>query len=238
MQSDANLRSKAGFLRFAKLALQSADHPVRQVPFPASFVRGDETQGDYVEAPPGAITAAVGRFLSGGGTAARAARSRSRPRTRRSRITPSRAGLVPAREPGERLVGDAGRRVRNAGFPVRFPSHLTRNGAYDGKLLTYGLRDRAGTLHRAYRFVVAENRVDGQFYGVQGTTWRNPPLLAQPSDVRRVGGRRLELFRAGSRLRFVAWRTDRAAYWIANTLNLKLTNDEMLALAASLTTAK
>ena len=75
----------------------------------------------------------------------------------------------------------------------------------------------------------------GQFYGVQGTTWRNPPLLASPSEVKRVRGRRLELFRSGKRLRFVAWRTDTAAYWISNTLNLKLDNDEMLAMAASLT---
>jgi hypothetical protein len=80
------------------------------------------------------------------------------------------------------------------------------------------------------------NRIDGQFYGVQGTTWRNPPLLASPSATRKVKGRRLELFRSGSRLRFVAWRTSRATYWVSNTLNLKLTDAEMLALAASLTT--
>jgi LCP family protein required for cell wall assembly len=242
VQSDANLRSKSGFLRFAKLALRSADHPVRQIPFPATFVRDDATQADVVEASPAAVAATVDRFLTGGGPAARSRRSSSRRRRARRargrRLTFAGAGLVRAREQGERLVREAGPRARRLGFPLRFPSHLTEPGSYDGQVLTYGLRDRAGTLHRAYRFVVAENRADGQFYGVQGTTWRNPPLLARPTDVRRVRGRRLELFRAGSRLRFVAWRTDRAAYWIANTLNLKLTNDEMLALAASLTTLK
>jgi LCP family protein required for cell wall assembly len=239
MQSDANLRSKAGFLRFAKLALHSADHPVRQIPFPATFVRDEDSQADFVEASPAAIAATVDRFLKGGGPAGRTRRATARTpvRARRDRrLTFRGAGLVPRREQGERLVRAAGRRARRAGFPVRFPSHLTEQGSYDDRLVTYGLRDRAGTLHRAYRFVVAENRADGQFYGVQGTTWRNPPLLAHPTEVRRVRGRRLELFRAGSRLRFVAWRTDRAAYWIANTLNHKLTNDEMLALAASLTT--
>jgi hypothetical protein len=121
---------------------------------------------------------------------------------------------------------------------VRFPAYLTPTGRYaeeEDAPRTYGLRDRGGTLHRAYRIVLVHNHDDGQFYGVQGTTWRNPPLLASPSEVRRVRGRRLELFRAGRRLRFVAWRTDRAAYWISNTLNLKLDNDEMLAIAASLT---
>jgi LCP family protein required for cell wall assembly len=241
-QTDANLRSKVGFLRFAKLALSAADLPVRQVPFPASFVRGDETQGDYVEAAPDAVARAVDLFLHGGGrTAGRSPRPRGRPGARgarRRRITVTSAGLVNARESGERLVRAAGRRASRVGFPLRFPSHLTPRGSYDGRLVTYGVRDRAGTLHRAYRFVVAENRADGQFYGVQGTTWRNPPLLAHPTGVQRVGGRRLELFRAGRRLRFVAWRTDRAAYWIANTLTLELENDEMLALAASLTTER
>ncbi len=145
--------------------------------------------------------------------------------------------MVDARAVGRQLVRRVKRR-RKLGLPLRFPAYLTPQGRYaegDSRPRTYGLRDRGGTLHRAYRIVVAENPDDGQFYGVQGTTWRNPPLLAEPSEVRRVRGRRLELFRAGRRLRFVAWRTGRAAYWISNTLNLKLDNDEMLALAASLT---
>ena len=48
-------------------------------------------------------------------------------------------------------------------------------------------------------------------------------------------GRKLQLFRSGRKLRFVAWRTPAAVYWISNTLSNKLSNDQMLALAASLT---
>jgi len=110
-----------------------------------------------------------------------------------------------------------------------------RRAAKD-QVSTSALIDDRVALARASRLVVAENAIDGQFHGVQGATWRTPPLLAEPSAKRRVGGRTLELFRAGRRLRFVAWRTDRAAYWISNALGLKLSNDEMLALAASLTT--
>jgi hypothetical protein len=69
--------------------------------------------------------------------------------------------------------------------------------------------------------------------GRRGARRRCSPSRARDG---RVKGRTLELFRAGRRLRFVAWRTDRAAYWISNTLGLKLSNDEMLALAANLTT--
>jgi hypothetical protein len=230
VQSDAGLRSTGGFIRLSKLALAAADEPIRQIPFPAEFVREDG--GDYVEASPEAVQGAVEKFLTGGGEAARTpARASSR---RRGSV--AAAGLEEARSRGRRVVAALDGREKRLGFPLRFPSHLTERGHYDGTPRLYTLKDRSGTAHRAYRIVLAENEIDGQFYGVQGTTWRTPPLLARPSARRKVKGRTLELFRAGQRLRFVAWRTDRAVYWISNTLGLKLSNDEMLALAASLTT--
>ena len=73
----------------------------------------------------------------------------------------------------------------------------------------------------------------GEFYGLQGTTWRDPPILANPSEIRRSGGRRFELHYAGDRLRLVAWRTPEAVYWISNTLNQSLSEREMLGIARS-----
>lgn len=237
-QTDKSLRTKAGFLRVAKLALGSADQPVRQLDFPATFTKEQqgENEVDFVDASPADIGEVVDKFLHGGGTAAKRPLKVSRKRGGSVRA----AELVPARDSAEKLIRDEGRRASMAkmGFPVRFPSHVTPQDRYDEPLRIYGIRDRAGTLHRAYRFTLVHNRIDGQFYGVQGMNWRNPPLLAGAKEVRTVKGRRLELFRAGSRLRFVAWRTDRAVYWISNTLNLKLTNSEMLAMAASLTTKR
>jgi LCP family protein required for cell wall assembly len=232
-QTDKSLRTTQGFLRLAKVSLGSTDLPIRHVPFPATFVKGGEGEQavDYVEAAPVEIAEAVDLFLHGG-------REKTPPVPkvkRKVKRLAADAQLVEARARGKEITRSIRKR---AGFTVRFPAYLTPAGRYsegDSKPRTYGLRDRGGTLHRAYRIVIAENPDDGQFYGVQGTTWRNPPLLASPSEVRRVRGRRLELFRAGRRLRFVAWRTERAAYWVSNTLNLKLDNDEMLALGASLT---
>jgi polyisoprenyl-teichoic acid--peptidoglycan teichoic acid transferase len=233
-ETDRNLRTTSGFLRLSKVALGASDLPIRQLQFPATFVKGEQNgqEVDYVEASPGEIAETVDLFMHGG-------RDKAKPRPlvkRKPKKLAEDANMVDARERGRQAI----RRIRErAGFTVRFPQFLTQQGRYgedEDAARTYGLRDRGGTLHRAYRIVVAENPQDGQFYGVQGTTWRNPPLLASPSEVQRVRGRRLELFRSGRRLRFVAWRTDKAAYWISNTLNLKLSNDEMLALAASLTT--
>jgi len=75
----------------------------------------------------------------------------------------------------------------------------------------------------------------GQYYGVQGTTWKAPPILDNASEQRRIGGRKFRLYFDGSRLRMVAWQTDRAVYWVSNTLLQSLTNKQMLGLAESLT---
>jgi hypothetical protein len=47
-------------------------------------------------------------------------------------------------------------------------------------------------------------------------------------------GRTYELFTDGNRLALVAWRTPRGAYWVSNTLSRTLTNQQMLAIARSL----
>jgi hypothetical protein len=74
----------------------------------------------------------------------------------------------------------------------------------------------------------------GEFYGVQGMTWRNPPILAEPDRIRKVDGRKLLLFYDGKKLRMVGWRTPRAAYWVTNTLGRKLSNTRLLGIARSL----
>jgi LCP family protein required for cell wall assembly len=240
-QTDAGLRRKSGFLRVAKLALQAADLPVRQLDFPSTFTKEKvrDQEIDYVETDAVAVQSVVYDFLHGGGKEAKAPLKAGK---RRGSVR--EANLVPARKPAIELVDAAGRRARTSslGFQLRFPGYLPPTARYQGPddepLRIYSLRDRSGNLHRAYRLTIVHNRIDGQFYGVQGTTWRNPPLLAKPSAKRKIKGRTMELFRSGSRLRFVAWRTDRAAYWVSNTLNLKLSNAEMLAIAASLTTKK
>jgi hypothetical protein len=81
--------------------------------------------------------------------------------------------------------------------------------------------------------VLAQGK-NGQFYGVQGTTWKAPPILDNPSETRRMNKRTYELFYDGDRLRLVAWRTERAVYWVSNTLSKSLTNGQMLDIARSL----
>src|SRR3712207_7440093 len=56
-----------------------------------------------------------------------------------------------------------------------------------------------------------------------GTTWREPPILENPTEKRRIGGRTYEFHFDGDRLRLIAWRTKRGVYWISNTQDRKST---------------
>jgi hypothetical protein len=74
----------------------------------------------------------------------------------------------------------------------------------------------------------------GQYYGVQGTTWQNPPILGSPTETRTVGGKQLALYFNGRKLAVVAWHTPQGVYWISNTLTDDLRNPQMLGIATSL----
>jgi LCP family protein required for cell wall assembly len=231
-QTDERLRSVSGVLKLLKLAVFSAGHPVRQIQFPAQF-EGDAATGQFVVASPDAIARTADRFLH-----AKAAKS-SAGATRLTRRAPTAKApsvrLQDARRRGADLVAPIRARMP---FPVFFPRKLTLQGQYSTtqpQPRTYTLRDRAGRPHRAYRLVVVESEIEGQYYGIQGTAWTSPPLLAHPTSRRRVNGRTLLLFKDGTRLRFVAWKRKDGAYWVSNSLSLKLSNAQMIGIAASLT---
>jgi hypothetical protein len=108
-------------------------------------------------------------------------------------------------------------------LPVFYPTLLLNSSQFDHPPRVYKLRDTDKKKHGAYRMVIRRTNVDGEYYGIQGTTWKDPPILDDPTEKRTIGGRQYELHFAGDRLRLVAWRTPKAAYWISNTLLQTLT---------------
>ncbi len=99
----------------------------------------------------------------------------------------------------------------------------------------YLLHDRHGISHYSYRMTIAINPVLGEYYGVQGTTWQNPPILQSPTETKTVNGKQLLLYSNGGKLSLVAWRTAGGVYWVSNTLTDSIGNRQMVAIAASLT---
>ena len=153
-------------------------------------------------------------------------------RKRRSTRPASVAGLEEARAQG---VDQAVLADPKLDFPFYFPTLRTRGSVYEGrKPRVYTIKDELGKRHQAYRLVVSRGII-GEYYGIQGTTWKDPPILDGADTTRRVNGRRFELHYDGKRLRLVAWRTRRGAYWVSNTLSQSLTRNQMLAIAESLT---
>jgi hypothetical protein len=98
----------------------------------------------------------------------------------------------------------------------------------------YRLRDLDGRKYRAYRMVVKLGQ-PGEYYGIEGMNWLNPPILASPDGHRTVNGRTYSLYFDGSNLRVVAFRQGNAVYWVTNTLLRTLTNKQMMGIATSMT---
>src|SRR5581483_11803864 len=134
-----------------------------------------------------------------------------------------------------------------AGMPVYYPRAIAASSRYctnatcsigpiaNSYPRAYQVRDQRKHLHTAYRMTLVINPLLGQYYGVQGTNWRNPPILNGSHQTRTVNGKRLQLFSNGGKLVLVAWRTGHGTYWISNTLTSDVSDSQMVAIAASLT---
>ena len=209
-----DIRGSGQVLRLVKLAVDAARKPVQEVPFEATIGRS------YVYATPDAIRATVRRFLHPSGRSRAVVRAAAHARRKTARAT----GLVPASAPEP---------VR-APFGLRYPTRRLSGAVYDGAR-AYTLKDEQGTPHRAYRLSVRAGL--GEYYGIQGTDWTDPPILAAPDAQRTLGDRTFDLYYDGRHLRRVALRTAEGSWWVTNTLTLSLTNAQMLAIARSLRTA-
>ncbi len=229
--TDARLRSRKEILRLVKLALFSAGQPIQEIHFEG------EIGPSYVEASNAQVQKLVQRFLDvkespGPRGRAPGERPARKPKRRRKRDAES-LNLYDAAVTGE----DYGLQTVKAGaggsLPVFYPTLLLNSSQFAPPPRVYKLRGPDGKKYGAYRMVMRRTNANGEYYGLQGTTWRNPPILDDPSETRKIGRREYELYFAGDRLRLVAWRTPKAAYWISNTLLQTLTKRQMMAIARS-----
>jgi polyisoprenyl-teichoic acid--peptidoglycan teichoic acid transferase len=254
-QSDEGLHSIDGLLKLFDLAanMESNHATIKQIPFPATLQPCTPTEC-YVTSTTGQQQATWAQFVHATPTRS----SKPKPGTtarkrRRAQRPPSTAGLIDDMNDG-RAQAQA---LSRAGMPVYFPRLVMpsasspnpycsgvqancNDGDEPATVYThayprqYEIDGPGGTRYRAYRITLTTNYQLDTFYGVQGTTWNDPPLLSSPSGTRTVNGRKLFLYKDGSKLTTVAWHHDGDAYWISNTLTEDLTNSQMVSIAASL----
>ena len=234
---DKSLDSKREVFKFAKTVLFTANNPVREVRFRVV----DAPDRVNLLATESMLKKTVSEFMNakGSDTPRRPSEptdeevTASKRRGKRKRNKPSEIpGLEQAREEGENQAIVASRKLD---FPFYFPTLRTNGATYQGQQpRTYTIRDERGKKHDAYRLVLAKALGVGEYYGVQGMTWRLPPILDDPYETVIRRGRKLMVYRDGKRVRLVAWRTRKAVYWVSNTLTQSLSAQQMIGIAASL----
>ena len=151
--------------------------------------------------------------------------------------------LVPAAEAGEAAGALVARHV-GGGFPVFYPTRLPAGAGFQEsnpyeKIVNprvYHLKDTEKERHAAYRMVgvYEPNYEEPNYFGVQGISdWEDPPILDDPSEEKTVNGREYSIYTDSGEIKIVAWHRGESSYWISNSLQQSLTNEQMMGIAES-----
>ena len=264
-QTDQNLDSTDGLINLADLAINANGHTLKSFPFPvdstptigsASYIESDRTREEEIykafmtptRNPAPALPAKRSQQRARGG-------KRTVKHTHHSAI--STTGLIADTGDGRSQAAQLGK----IKMPVYYPYDIV-SGPYAGYCFTetancdqppnpssvyensyprkYWIRAPDGTKYPSYVMTLVVNPALGEYYSVQGTTWKTPPILthAPLARVQVVNGRRLYVYENGGNISVVAMHTRHGVYWIANTLVDSIPNSQMVAMAASLTLAR
>jgi hypothetical protein len=220
----SDIQSSGALRRLLRVMLSVQSKPIKQVKFHGRL--GES----YVTASPAQIKAAVRQFLYL--RPAKGPLSRNRKRSKAARDgTRASSGKVPLIDVAETGKAQANLAKDRVGFPVYYPRRLVPRSSFaEDTPRTYTITGTDDKRYRAYKMVFFTGYI-GEYYGLQGTSWPNPPILEHPSEKRRIRGREYMLFYNGDRLRVVAWRTKKGAYWVSNTLLQSVSAKEMLGVA-------
>jgi hypothetical protein len=118
---------------------------------------------------------------------------------------------------------------RRADFPILVPTVREKSSslADENGVRLYRLQD-GPALRLSYELGT------GEYWGIQQTSWTDAPILNGETLTRRIRGREYRLYFNGPKLHMVAFERDDAVYWVVNTLQNKLSNETMLAIARGL----
>jgi polyisoprenyl-teichoic acid--peptidoglycan teichoic acid transferase len=246
-QTDVGLHSLSGLFGLFDVAIHAAGDPIQQIPFPAIVPRCGSPEGcAFLTARHSAEAAAYQQFMDSGPAPA----------------TPGASGAHGTRAPGPQrgtsLVGDLTDGAAQAtslghpGLPVYVPTRIVKGSRYcsdttgNCRVAPNPARRYANAYPRAYRIQDGDHRYPsyrmtlvlnaglGEYYGVQGTTWTDPPILRHPLRTEMIDGRRLLEYGTAAQLSLVAFRTSTGTYWISNTITNSIPSAQLIAIAASM----
>ena len=117
-------------------------------------------------------------------------------------------------------------------FPLMVPTVIERSSWIDSEMPARMYWIDPDEKHKAVRLVYRMGA--NEYWGVQMTSWKDAPVLADKSLTRRIGGRVYDLYYDGPKLHMVVLKTPEADYWVVNTVLDRLSNETMLAIAKGL----
>jgi polyisoprenyl-teichoic acid--peptidoglycan teichoic acid transferase len=227
VQTDPGLHTNTGLLDLVGTLISSAGDPVRQVKFQVNLNPVGANPCECVTATRQQIDSSVHSFLYG--RAPSQARTATAAPVVKSPAALSRLQLSPT--PALELA-DAQTAASKLAFPLELPRVQAAGGIGQSgfDVRDYLIHGPGGDPYEIYAAVFPTGQL-GQYYDVQGTTWKAAPLFAGAGQIVDAGGRNYHLYYTGSHLQVIAWYEHGAVYWIRNTLTDGLQNRDLLVLA-------
>jgi hypothetical protein len=203
----------------------------------------------YVTATPEQIQTAVNQFLGSESTPGpqgssakpdekvipEQAPDATKPRPAASKRKQAAATNLVETSYGKQLA--QGIKARKLKVPIYYPTQLEGGSDYAQKPRAYKINGKGDespphSERAAYKWVFSLPTI-GDYYGFEGTRWKDPPILYNPTDEKTIGNRNYKLYYDGDRLRMVAWQTDQGSFWLSNSYIETVSNADMLKIAQS-----
>ena len=220
--TDSDIRSRKSVVRLLRLVAASASNPIVEVRFEG------KVGASYVTASEKKIQKMTENFL--GTKESKGPRGELEPRdpAKRKRARKEVGTLEDVSTAGkdQALQAVSGGLT---GMPVYYPTQRTSKSLFGGPPRVYDIKV-GRKRYKSYRMVIKRSAV-GEYYGLQGTRWKDPPILKGADDTKKIGKREYDIYMDGDRVRLVAWRTPEAVYWVSNTLLQTLSKKQMLQIA-------
>ena len=220
--TDSDIKKRKSVLRLLRLVAASASNPIVEVHFKG------KVGASYVTVTDKSVHKMTEQFLGTKGSKGPRGTLDPRDPSQRKKARKEVGRLENASSAGkDQALQAVSGGVR--GMPVFYPTQRTKGALFGGPPRVYDIKV-GGRRYRSYRMVIKRGVV-GEYYGLQGTRWKDPPILKGADEKKKIGKREYEIFMDGDRVRLVAWRTDEAVYWVSNTLLQTLSRKQMLEIA-------
>jgi polyisoprenyl-teichoic acid--peptidoglycan teichoic acid transferase len=220
----SDIHSTSSVLRLLKLALASANKPVEQVPFsPVNL------GPSFVTTTDSALHKMAREFIGVQSTTKAVKREQKKHRShKRKHVNPANFGLVDSTSLGRNVALQTV--SAGAQLPVFYPRLIESGDQFVTPPRAYPFISKNHKHFPAYRIVVKAPGL-GQYWGIQGLAWKDPPNLKGEHETRHYHGVTYNIYFEGKVTRLVAWKTRRAVYWVENTLSGELSEDQMITIA-------